>query len=142
MQGRKNNIDIVDALGVIAPLAFVLLIAGYHVSDSFIIISEKFRNIFWAVCINMLFFVMCVYVILLSYNEVVRSIYKWVMIPYIALQLLYQFSCFSGIYIFSKQTWGATFGLFIVVALIVCLIILKKFVYGRASQKKMGRNIY
>lgn len=142
MVTRKNSIDIIDALGVIAPLAFVLLIAAYHVSDSFIVITEEIRNVFWAICINMLFLSVFVYVIIVSYNEIVKGIYKWVLIPYIFLQLIYQISCFSGIYLFSKQTWGAVFGAFIVLAFIVCLIIFKKNMYGGAFKKKMGRNIY
>ncbi len=116
---RLNLIEIVPvALG----LLFMIVISLYHVSfDGYLGLSEKSWGTVWAIAENGFSLLLCGIVILNTYG-VMKIVFKWVFVPYFVLKLIYHISCYSGIYLFSVDTWEVIWGYVLAILFVVMLV--------------------
>lgn len=119
MKKFLDNIDWVKQLGMVAPLIFMLIIGAYHAG----LFGDKYA-IWWTYANHLLIITMGVVIILLTYSEKMRNIYKYVVIPYFALKLFYHLVCNYNWYIVSPKTWQLIWNEVLILVAISGLIII------------------
>jgi hypothetical protein len=93
-------------IGVISLcLLFVTAISLYHISyNGYLGISENGWSTIWAVAENGFSLFLCV-LVANAIQGTIRKLFNWIFVPYFALKLIYHVSCYSGIYLLSKEIW-------------------------------------
>lgn len=115
----KKKVDLLEVLIIVGCLLFMVAISLYHLSfNGYLGLSATFWDMEWSVAENGLFLFLTWIISILTF-EVVRNVFRYILMPYFFLKLVYQFSCYSGIYLFSKQTWESIWSV-----ILVCLILL------------------
>lgn len=126
----KRFIQKVDwfALRVIAIGCLLIITASlYHTSfNGYLKLSKESWDCIWAVSQEGLLIYSFSLVIILSYGKI-KTFFKYVLIPYCILKVIYHLSCYAGIYLISIETWEDIFSyLCPVICLIgIILIVLK-----------------
>jgi|WetSurMetagenome_2_1015567.scaffolds.fasta_scaffold372131_2 hypothetical protein len=108
---------------VFISLLLLIVISLYHISrEGFLGLSVAKWSVVWVICENG---ILLLFSILggIYFLGLIRKIFRWVFTPYFIVKLVYQFSCFAGVYIFSSATWEVIWS-FICVAIIVTGIFL------------------
>ncbi len=101
----KRRVDLFEIFIVLGCLGFTVTISLYHLSsEGYLGLSERFWNMEWSFSENGLLLFLTWISSILTYG-VVRNIFRYILMPYFILKLIYQFSCYSGIYLFSLQIW-------------------------------------
>ena len=113
-----KKFDWLDLIIVAGCLLFMIGISAYHVSyNGYLSLSNKDWKLVWVVSENFLSLWMC-FIIGLFTGGIIKLVFKKILIPYFILKLIYHFSCYSGIYVFSVKTWELIWS-FILVGLFV-----------------------
>jgi hypothetical protein len=100
-----KKLNMIELISYVISLLFALAISLYHVSyDGYLGLSESTWGSVWALSENGFSLTLCVIVFLFTFG-ILRSLFKYVFIPYFTLKLIYHISCYSGIYICSPDTW-------------------------------------
>ena len=109
-KGMKKE-NVIEILQVISILFFFILLCLYHISFNeqepvrdYLGISENNWNVIWAVSENGLLLSLA-FVIISTNLGFLRRVCLRIVIPYIVVQMAYQLSCYSGIYLFSEKIW-------------------------------------
>jgi len=112
-----------EAISVVLCLLFAIAISLYHVSyNGYLGLSDKVWGSVWAISENGLALVMSFIVIMFSHGTI-RLLFTWLFLPYFTLKLIYHFSCLSGIYLFSPQTWEYIWGIILVLLIGLSLLL-------------------
>jgi hypothetical protein len=122
--------DLIEIVPVAVCLLFAIAISLYHVSfEGYLGLSLKFWRSVWAISENGFSLALCVLVLIYS-SGILNKLIKFVFIPYFALKLIYHLSCYSGIYLFSVDTWESIWSyvlvILFIVSLVYCLILIRK----------------
>jgi hypothetical protein len=117
-----------DKIGVIICLLFAIVISFYHLSyDGYLGLNDSQWGSIWAIAENGFSLTICILISLLS-KGILKSIFKYLFIPYFIIKLVYHFSCYSGIYLFSKNYWEWIWSIICIVCFIVSILIIKNHV--------------
>lgn len=122
--------DLIEIIPVAVCLLFAIAISLYHVSyEGYLGLPLKFWRATWAISENGFALVLC-FIISLNTIGVMQMIFRWVFMPYFILKLIYHLSCYSGVYLFSVDTWENIWSVILVmlfiVSLVYCLILIRK----------------
>lgn len=116
-----RKIDLIEVYAVVACLLFAITISLYHVSfDGYLGLSERTWSVVWAVSENGFALILC-HIVSIYLCGVVRKVFRYVLMPYFILKLIYHVSCYSGLYLMSKEAWEELWSYVLVVLIIVCL---------------------
>ena len=117
-----RRVDLIEIVPVALCLLFAVAISLYHVSfDGYLGLSEKSWGTVWAIAENGFSLLLCG-IVILNTSGIVRQMFQWVFVPYFVLKLVYHISCYSGLYLFSINTWEIVWSLVLVILFIVSLI--------------------
>jgi hypothetical protein len=125
-----KKIDMIELVSVVICLFFAIVISLYHVSYSgYLGLTESQWSIVWAISENGLGMTMSILISLFTIG-ILKLMFRWVFVPYFASKLIYYFSCYSGVYLLSKRTWGDIWS-FVLVFLVAgglgyCLFLIRK----------------
>lgn len=111
-------------------LLFATAISLYHISfDGYLGLTEAQWSTVWAVAENGFSLFLC-YLVAQSTAGIIKVLFNWLFIPYFALKLVYHVSCYSGIYLLSKDIWEIIWSfilaLMIITNLILCVKLMRK----------------
>lgn len=111
-------------------LFFAIVISSYHLSyDGFLGLSERAWALVWAVSENGMMILLSSFLALMT-TVPSKNIFKFVLIPYFAVKIIYHISCYSGVVFMSEQGWSRLWSIILVALLIitifVCRTLLKK----------------
>ncbi len=114
--------DLIEIVPVALCLLFAVVISLYHVSfDGYLELSEQTWGTVWAIAENGFSLLLCG-IVIINTSGLVSKLFQWVFIPYFVLKLIYHISCYSGIYLFSVDTWEVVWSSVLVILFIVSLI--------------------
>jgi hypothetical protein len=122
--------DLIEIVPVAVCLLFAIAISLYHVSfEGYLGLSLKSWQSVWAVSENGFSLALCGLVLIYS-TGVLNKLIKFVFIPYFALKLIYHFSCYSGVYLWSTGTWESIWSyvlvILFIVSLVYCFVLIRK----------------
>ena len=125
-----KRISLIEIVPIVLCLLFAIAISLYHVSfDGYMGLSEKFWGTIWAVAENGFSLLLCG-IVIINTSGMIAKMFQWVFVPYFILKLIYHISCYSGLYLFSVDTWEAVWSsvlvILFVIALIYTLILIRK----------------
>lgn len=121
-----KKFDMIEAVVIVICLLFAVAISFYHIAqDGEFGLSTKQWRAVWAVSENGLSLTMSVVIVIFSYG-LIRTIFKYLFIPYFTIKLIYHFSCFAGIYILPAETWSYVWSGVCVLSIIFGLYLLLK----------------
>jgi hypothetical protein len=125
-----KRVNLIEIVPVALCLLFAVAISLYHVSfDGYMGFSEKSWGTVWAIAENGFSLLLCG-IVIINTSGLLSQIFKWVFVPYFVLKLIYHISCYSGIYLFSVDTWRDVWSvvlvIFFIVSLIYTLILIRK----------------
>ncbi len=125
-----KRVDLIEAISVVICLSFAIMISLYHISyDGYMGLTERAWGAVWAVAENGFAMFVCFIVSIYSWG-IMQKIFRYVMIPYFVLKLIYHFSCYSGIYLLSAKKWEYLWSYLAVALLIItigyCFYLIKK----------------
>jgi hypothetical protein len=111
-------------------LLFVTAISLYHISyPGYLKLTEAQWATVWAVAENGFCLTLCFLVSQLTGGGL-KLLFKWLLIPYFVLKLVYYFSCYSGVHLFTVQLWEYIWSFVLVFmiigGLIICLNLTRK----------------
>lgn len=126
----KRKVDLFEVLIIVGCLLFTIAISLYHLSfDGYLGLSATFWDAEWSIAENGLLLFLSFIVLLLT-SGIIKNAFRYVLMPYFALKLVYQFSCYSGIYFWSTQVWENIWScvliIQIVLGIVYCLIKVRK----------------
>ncbi len=117
-----KRVNLIEIVPVALCLLFAVAISLYHVSfEGYLGLSERTWGTVWAIAENGFSLLLCGIVIINTYG-VMKIVFKWVFVPYFVLKLIYHISCYSGIYLFSVDTWEVIWGYVLAILFVVSLI--------------------
>jgi len=121
-----KKIDMIEKIIVAICSFFIIALTLYHISyDGYLGVSEKTWGLIWSVSENGLLLTLS-FVICIAFSGIIRTFFTYIFIPYFIIKLIYQISCYSGIYIVSKKTWDNIWSFFCILSLITGIIITLK----------------
>lgn len=130
---RKNKmlkkIDWVEFGFVLGGLIFAIAICYYHISfDGYLNLSNEVWGSIWAISENGLSLLMSLALVIFAYGALKK--FFGILLIYFSVKLIYHFSCYSKIYICSKEIWEQIWsylcvGLFVIGLLYFIYIIQK-----------------
>lgn len=113
----------IETIAIIFSLLFIIAISLYHISyEGYLGLSQRFWESVWAISNNGILLTMSFLVVLYSWG-VIRLLFTWVFIPYFLIKLIYQFSVYSEIYVFSPKTWEYIWSITLVFIIMTSLLI-------------------
>lgn len=122
-----SRFDWVELLIIVTCLIFTLAISLYHISfNGFLSLSESGWGTVWAISENGLSIIMSIIIAIYSYGSI-KKLFKYLFIPYFSLKLIYHASCYSGLYLMSKNAWESFWSIVMIIMIIVgfCLILIQ-----------------
>ena len=92
--------DVIGLIVVSVCCLFAIAISSYHVFGD----HSKKWNIIWAIAENGVLFTIGLYVSYLT-EGFIKVFFKWVFAPYALIKLIYDVSCFAGIFLLPPTVW-------------------------------------
>ena len=128
-----KRFDLTEFLITAICLMFAVIISLYHVSyNGFLGLSDKIWGSVWAISENGFMLTLSIIIILFNYG-VIRTLFKYVFIPYFTIKLIYHFSCLSGVYLLAKGAWSNLWSIICVSLFILCLVMCLQIIKKRKS---------
>ena len=126
----KSTIDWFELIVVVGCLLFAITISLFHLSfPGWLSLSDESWGIVWAVGENGLSLFMCI-ILSIVLSGKMRLLFRYVLIPYFILKLVYYISCYSGIVFCSvamwENIWSAMCVGLLILGLLYCLIVIRK----------------
>lgn len=133
----KLKINIMGGI-IILPILFIGLVSVYYVySDKFSFCWDAYWVTLHDICIALL----SIIIVKEYQDDKVKSVFKWIMVPYISFKSIYDILCFTNLTIFTVETWDKFWKIvFLLVATIFCLILFFK-INGK-TQKRLAYTCY
>jgi preprotein translocase subunit SecE len=124
-----RKFDLIEILTVSSCLLFTIAISLYHLShEGYLGLTEKQWGVVWAISEEGLTLTLCTVIFLFATGFI-----KWFfggLLVYLGIKIIYHISCFSSIYLFSKEIWIDLWSIVLVFLLIFslfyCLYLIKK----------------
>lgn len=128
--------NIVDVIVVMACSLFAIAISAYHLSfNGYLGLGTKQWEIVYILSENSFSLLMC-FVIIIGFSGIIRKVF-YIFVGYFIVKLIYHFSCYSGIYLFSPKTWDDIWSVILVFFIIIgCLCVIQLI----RRRKKCGLN--
>jgi hypothetical protein len=100
-----KNLDWFEALVKIVCLVFIFSMCLFHISyDWYLGIKQATWETIWAISINGFTLVILILISNLTIGHL-SYFFRWILVPYFVLKLVYDFSVFSSIYLISPERW-------------------------------------
>jgi hypothetical protein len=128
----NKKIDVIEISAVTLSLLFTIFISLYHISyNGFEGLSSNQWNIIWAIAENSFSLLSSGLIIIYAGSGIIRTMFKWIFIPYFITKLIYHFSLFSQIYILPKNVWENIWSFICVfllgIGLFQCLKLIRRY---------------
>jgi hypothetical protein len=117
-----KKLDIFENIVMVICLIFVIAMCLFHISyDGYLGISQAKWETIWAISINgfTLFIIILIANLTVGYFS---RFFSYILIPYFAVKLIYDFSVFSGVYIISPEWWERVWSWILPLLLVLLLI--------------------
>jgi len=118
-----KRIDLVDLIGIIPPILFIVIISIFHYKSN----PSGGWSVVWVLSENMLLLSMSLTIIVLSYSGILRNFFKYVFAPYFLVKCIYHIFCYLQIYIMPYDAWKKFWiGIIFLIFILGFIIILYK----------------
>lgn len=115
MRFESNKMKLLT-IGIL--LIFMIAITFYLISSTgYLNLSIDFWRCVWTIAENGLGLYLCIIVSFL-FEGLVKFMLRSILIPFFAIKTLFYISCYTGLYLFSVDTWGLIW----TIALIVLIL--------------------
>jgi hypothetical protein len=112
----------IELIAIAGCLLFAVAISLYHLSyPGFLGLSCKAWNLVWAIAENGFSLLLCTITAWLTTGSM-RFMFTWIAAAYFPIKILYHISCYSGVYLFSKEGWECIWSIEVVLLLLIGLI--------------------
>lgn len=127
--GGKRSFDLLEFTLITIPMVFLTILSLYHLShEGYLGLSEKMWGLIWAISENGLAITMSIIISILAYG-IIKIFFRWVLVPYFLLRLLYHITCYTGWFMWSEAKWANVWSIvliiFILLALVYCIYLIK-----------------
>ncbi len=128
--GGGKSFDWAEITPIAICMFFLAILSLYHISyEGYLGLSVKAWGFVWAVSENGLAITMTILLSILTVG-IPKIFFRWVLVPYFILRLVYHITCYSGLYMWSEAIWANVWSIvliiFILLALVYCIYLIKR----------------
>jgi len=114
----KIKFEKLEMILILLCFIFAIIISLFHLSFAgFLGLSKERWNVVWAFSENGLGLVMSILLWFFSYGAI-KKLFLYLFIPYFLVKLIYHFSCYANIYLWSKEKWDITWSFVCVICIL------------------------